>query len=129
MSHQADNWIASEWMNKTVKQVPYTDGSNDEAIGRISVVVDTLFDEKGALHCKTKDGFWCPASRLEIIDNKIPFDDLAKGVGHDLTELINQIVQGKINWTELSVAEKHSLIRDKTLQAMQNTDQILKMRQ
>lgn len=66
MSHKADNWIASNWMNKTVKQVSSSD-LNDKSIGRVSVVVETMFDENGALHCKTKDGYWCPASRLEIV--------------------------------------------------------------
>ena len=63
MKHEADAWIAGHWQDKQVRQVSSCDGTN---IGRTSKVVDTTFDENGALHCKTEDGYWCPASRLEI---------------------------------------------------------------
>ena len=67
MSHEADPWIASHWMGKTVKQVSSCDGPLAPVIGRTSIVVEAMFDEKGALHCLTQDGHWCPAARLEIV--------------------------------------------------------------
>ena len=66
MAHEADTYIASQWMNKTVKQVK----GDPKLVGRAGVVVETFWDEKGALHCKIDDYetyFWAPASVLEII--------------------------------------------------------------
>jgi len=69
VAHKADPWIAKSWLGKIVKQISSCDGpsASDKSIGRISIVTDTFFDEKGALHCLTEDGRWCPAARLEII--------------------------------------------------------------
>jgi hypothetical protein len=63
-SHQADPWIAKNWMGKTVRQT----GGIPSLIGRVGRVEETFFDEKGALHCRSvgNSEFWCPASLLEI---------------------------------------------------------------
>ena len=65
--HPTDDWIAGEWVDKTVRQTSSCDGPTDKSVGRISIVTETMFDERGALHCHTQDGHWCPASRLEIV--------------------------------------------------------------
>jgi len=62
--HEADEWIAKQWTGKLVMQ---TSGI-PELVGRKGRVVETLFDEKGALHCLCardgEDAFWCSASML-----------------------------------------------------------------
>lgn len=67
MTHQADTWIAENWMGKKVRQER---GSKD-CIGREGEVVETFFDEKGALHCRmyrtSATDWWCPAALLEIV--------------------------------------------------------------
>jgi len=67
MTNQADKlWIESKWMGKNVRQ---NDGIS-HLIGRMGKVVETFWDEKGALHCKVSGGpyglFWCPADLLEF---------------------------------------------------------------
>lgn len=61
--HEADEWIAKQWMGKLVMQT----GGIPELVGRKGCVVETLFDEKGALHCRCTGAseFWCPASMLK----------------------------------------------------------------
>jgi hypothetical protein len=66
--HSADNWISNAWLGRIVRQLTSCDGPSDAAIGRESKVVATYFDETGALHIATEDGYFCPASRLEIVD-------------------------------------------------------------
>lgn len=70
MAHQANEWKAALfWQGIRVKQI---DGLR-HLIGRTGKVVETFFDEKGALHCKMEKEketdapgwFWCPASLLE----------------------------------------------------------------
>ena len=56
--HEADAWIVKSWMFKNVRQIES---------GRIGKVEETRFDEKGALHCRTDDMIWCPASKLDIL--------------------------------------------------------------
>lgn len=60
MKHQADSWIAAEWMGKNVEQV----SGFPDCIGRTGKVEETMFDEKGALHCRMSGGWWCPAVKL-----------------------------------------------------------------
>jgi hypothetical protein len=68
MAHEADKWIASRWMDRKVRQV----GGLVEYIGRSGVVEDTMYDEKGVLHCLVKreqdDLFWCPAHYLAKVE-------------------------------------------------------------
>lgn len=64
----ANSWIESLWMGKQVKQ----ERGSDDCIGRAGTVVETLWDENGAMHCKvqgTPDDrwFWCPVFFLEIV--------------------------------------------------------------
>lgn len=62
--HEANAWIASQWMGKKVEQIA---GSKD-CIGRGGKVVETMWDERGALHCKMEAGndwWWCPAVLLD----------------------------------------------------------------
>lgn len=72
--HPANDWIASQWIGKTVRQwvetFPEREGcgkgnARSEHL-RTSVVTETLWDEKGALHIHTADGYWCPARLLEV---------------------------------------------------------------
>jgi hypothetical protein len=56
-------WISSKWMGKSVIQAR---GSAD-CIGRKGTVEETMWDEKGALHCRMSGDWWCPAASLEII--------------------------------------------------------------
>ena len=66
--HEADAWIAEQWMGKTVREV-----SGMCNLGRTGKVVETLHDENGKLHCQaetsngTGDYFWCPACCLVIV--------------------------------------------------------------
>ena len=55
MAHVMDKWIEKQWMGRFVKQIDS---------GRMSKVVETLWDEKGALHIRTEDGYWSPAVNL-----------------------------------------------------------------
>ncbi len=64
--HEADKWIEGLWLNKRVTQVVACEGFEHE-IGRESVVVETFWDQRGQLHCKTQDGVWCPALRLRHV--------------------------------------------------------------
>ena len=66
MAHKADTWIAGEWMGKAVEQV----AGDADCIGRIGKVVETFFDEVGMLHCRMNTNFWCPASKLRIMDRE-----------------------------------------------------------
>lgn len=66
MPHEADSWIAEQWMGKTVREVAGTCN-----LGRTGTVVETITDEKGALHCRVETGitsnyFWCPGSCLAV---------------------------------------------------------------
>lgn len=61
MAHEADKWIESQWLNKQVVQVK----GSDDCIGREGKVIETFWDEKGALHCKVDD-WWCPAAFLAV---------------------------------------------------------------
>lgn len=81
MTHESNEWIASHWQGKTVKQ---TDGF-PALIGRTGIVKETMWDEKGALHClmsptpyrielavkhcsiNSVHDWWCPASMLTIL--------------------------------------------------------------
>lgn len=67
MTHQADKWIITNWVGKHVKQVSSCDGPTAREIGRTGLVVDGFFDEKGACHVKTNEGWYCPTSRLEMV--------------------------------------------------------------
>lgn len=61
--NEADAWIAAAWLGKPVQQ----NAGIPEYVGRAGNVAETLWDEKGALHClvSAPDGcFWCPASML-----------------------------------------------------------------
>ena len=66
-----NTWIASQWMGKSVKQVT---GSSD-CIGRVGIVEETMWDERGALHCRMvhnsmhgmSSEWWCPAINLEVV--------------------------------------------------------------
>lgn len=61
--HESNDWIVSKWKDKKVKQI------GGDLIGRTGTVSDTMWDEKGALHCFMKPGsWWCPASLLEITE-------------------------------------------------------------
>lgn len=68
--HPADPWIAEHWQDKHVKQV----AGDPKLIGRTGKVFDTLFDEKGALHCQIAPPaesldlrpWFCPAAMLQI---------------------------------------------------------------
>jgi hypothetical protein len=70
MNHKANNWIAANWMGKAVKQIA---GSPD-CIGRVGNVEETMWDERGALHCRMVHNsahgmtseWWCPALLLEL---------------------------------------------------------------
>ena len=74
MRHTADEWIAAAWMGQTVVQ---SDGI-PELIWRLGKVKETMFDERGALHClmsrdecapldQSQGDWWCPAALLEVI--------------------------------------------------------------
>ena len=66
VTHEADEWIAAQWVGKAVRQA----SGIPELVGRTGNVVSTFWDEKGALHCEVvrpgalAGGFWCPASML-----------------------------------------------------------------
>ena len=63
--HEADAWIEKLWLGKQVRQ----HGGEPQYVGRTGNVAETLWDEKGALHClvSAPDGcFWCPASLLTV---------------------------------------------------------------
>ena len=62
--HEANAWIESKWLNQSVKQI----SGITELIGRSGIVQELMWDEKGALHCKMHNGWWCPASMLKIIE-------------------------------------------------------------
>ena len=71
--HEADAWIAERWMGKTVREVSGTCN-----LGRVGIVVETMHDENGKLHCRcefkkgvTWDHFWCPAACLCIADDEV----------------------------------------------------------
>lgn len=59
MAHEADKWIASFWMHKTVKRV---------SSGTQGKVVETSFDSAGALRCRMLDSkgvsWWSEAALL-----------------------------------------------------------------
>lgn len=71
MAHEADPWIASNWMGKEVRQ----ERGSADCVGRVGEVEETMFDEKGALHCRMvhnsahgmTNEWWCPAALLEIV--------------------------------------------------------------
>ena len=57
----ANVWIEGLWRDKRVLQV----GGLDGLVGRRGRVVDLVWDERGALHCKVAPGdWWCPATLL-----------------------------------------------------------------
>lgn len=70
MNHEANDWIVSHWTGKTVRQA----SGSDDCIGRVGTVEGTMWDEKGALHCRMVHNsahgmtseWWCPALLLEI---------------------------------------------------------------
>ena len=50
-----------------VRQVAASAPEFQHNVGRESIVKETFFDENGALHIRTADGFWCPARLLEVV--------------------------------------------------------------
>ena len=68
--HPANDWIASQWIGKTVRQWVETfpddpDNARSEHL-RTSVVTEVRWESSGALHVKTADGIWCAARVLEV---------------------------------------------------------------
>lgn len=53
--HEANQWISQQWMGRKVTEI-----AGDRRSG---IVTDTMWDEKGALHCYM-DNWWCPAVKL-----------------------------------------------------------------
>ncbi len=62
-----EQWIASHWIGKRVKQTAVSDPEYARNIGRESTVLEAFVDEKGHMHVRTEDGMWCPVSLLSII--------------------------------------------------------------
>ncbi len=63
MSHEADSWIAKMWMGKEVRQI----SGSPACIGEEGIVVGTMWDEKGALHCKmvnSNNEEWCCSAAM-----------------------------------------------------------------
>lgn len=63
MAHAADSWIEKLWQGRDVREV-----GGPHSLGRTGKVEETMWDEKGALHCQMTGGWWCPAKWLEIVD-------------------------------------------------------------
>lgn len=55
----------------------------------------------------------------------IPYEELAKGVGHDMANLIHRVVRGEVDWASMGVAERESLTRQTALDAMRGVESIL----
>lgn len=68
MAHMMDATIRKAWLGKTVKQVRDIAPAGLSLCGRVSVVIDVMFDEKGACHIQTEDGYWCPANLLDEVE-------------------------------------------------------------
>jgi hypothetical protein len=66
MNHEANQWITSNWLGKTVRQTAVRIDTCAPMPGS-STVVDTMWDEKGALHLQMANGYWCPAAIMEIV--------------------------------------------------------------
>ena len=76
-AHEADAWISAQWMNKLVRQVSASEPKYQHNVGRESKVVETFWDENGALHLRTADMYWCPASLMEIIEDTTSKTDVS----------------------------------------------------
>jgi hypothetical protein len=85
MTHEMDGKIVKAWIGRTVRQTKATLPETQHYVGRVSVVDEAFFDEKGALHLHTKDGVWCPCSLVEIVGPKT-FDELMAAVLEILPE-------------------------------------------
>lgn len=60
-------WIENRFQGKLVKEV-----GGEHSRNRTGRVIETMWDENGALHCRMIDdadqlGWWCPAKWLEVI--------------------------------------------------------------
>ena len=64
-THEADKWIASLWQDATVQQVEPV--GDCKPMAGTSTVVETLFDEKGALHLHMANGYWVPARVMQKV--------------------------------------------------------------
>lgn len=62
--HPADKWIAEQWQGKTVRQIKTV--ADCAPMPGTSTVSETMWDEKGALHCHMANGYWVPAALLAM---------------------------------------------------------------
>ena len=69
MWHRANDWIAKQWLGKTVRRTHDCDKPFPGDNG-LSIVEDTMWDERGALHIRCINQYWTPASKLEILDEE-----------------------------------------------------------
>lgn len=56
-------YIESLWIGKSVTRTAACDPGHDG----VYTVVECFWDENGALHCKDNEGYWTPASKLELV--------------------------------------------------------------
>jgi hypothetical protein len=68
MPHDADEWIKTKWLGKRARQLAVTAPEYGHLVGRESTVDDLFFDEMGALHVHTEDGYWCPARLMSPVE-------------------------------------------------------------
>lgn len=59
---EKESHIETLWMHKQVTRT-----KPDGHVGP-HTVIECFWDENGALHCKDDQGYWTPASMLELID-------------------------------------------------------------
>ena len=62
------NELANGLVGKRVKQYSCDAIEYYRFIGRESIVVEVLRDEKNAIHCRTLDDVWCPLRLLIVLD-------------------------------------------------------------
>jgi hypothetical protein len=57
----------TNWIGKRVKQTSCAGVEFEHRVGCRGTVIDSFTDEKGNVHCQTReDGVWCPAVYLTI---------------------------------------------------------------
>lgn len=62
------NELANSFLGKKVKQYNCDSIEYYRYIGRESIVVEVLTDEKNAIHCRTADDIWCPLRLLVEVE-------------------------------------------------------------